>query len=58
MTSYLTSFFRRSAARKTYAELMTLDDHLLADIGPTRTDLHQMASGARTSRNPKCRTHE
>jgi uncharacterized protein YjiS (DUF1127 family) len=50
-----TSLFRRSERRKVYADLLRLDDHLLRDIGLTRTDVHTMMTG----RGHKVtRTHE
>lgn len=58
MTSYLSSLLRRSARRKTLAELLNLDDHLLRDIGVTRADLHLMMSGSRTAHPARVRTHE
>lgn len=58
MTSYLSSLFRRSAQRKTFADLLKLDDHLLRDIGVTRSDLHLMMSGSRTAHTPKVLAHE
>ena len=33
------SLFRRSEKRRTYANLLHLDDHMLRDIGLTRADL-------------------
>lgn len=41
----LTSLFRRAERRRTVADLMQLDDHLLRDIGLSRGDVHQMARG-------------
>lgn len=58
MTSYLSALFRRSAERKTFSELMKLDDRLLRDIGLTRGDLHTMMSGSRTAHARKVRVHE
>lgn len=40
----LSNLFRRSERRKTYTELMRLDDHLLRDIGLSRGDVRQMMS--------------
>ena len=45
MSNVFSSLFRRSGRRKIYADLLRLDDHLLRDIGLTRTDVHQMMSG-------------
>ena len=38
--AFLTTLLRRSEKRRMYADLMQLDDHLLRDIGLTRSDLH------------------
>ena len=55
MANMFSSLFRRSGRRKIYADLLQLDDHLLRDIGLTRTDVHQIMSG----RGGKMtRTHE
>jgi len=43
--SMISSLFRRSERRKTYADLLHLDDHLLRDIGLSRGDLRQMMRG-------------
>lgn len=52
MANPFTAMFRR---RKIYADLMHLDEHLLRDIGLTRTDVQDMMSG----RSRKVtRTHE
>ena len=40
--SMISSLFRRSERRRTYADLLQLDDHLLRDIGLSRGDLRQM----------------
>ena len=49
------SFLRRSERRKVYANLLRLDDHLLRDIGVSRSDVHNMIAG----RGQKVvRTHE
>ena len=58
MTSLFSSLFRRSEKRRTYADLMRLDDHLLRDIGITRTDIHLMMSGSRTAHTKGFRAHE
>jgi uncharacterized protein YjiS (DUF1127 family) len=44
--------FRRSDKSRTYSDLMQLDEHLLRDIGLTRTDVRQMMHGVRTA-NPR-----
>ena len=46
---YISSLFRRSEKRRAYAELSQLDDHLLRDIGISRSDLHQMVGNSRTA---------
>ena len=43
--SMISTLFRRSERRKTYADLLQLDDHLLRDIGLSRGDIRQMARG-------------
>ena len=43
--SMISNLFRRSERRKTYADLMRLDDHLLRDIGLSRGDVHQLMNG-------------
>lgn len=43
--SMISSLFRRSERRKTYANLLQLDDHLLRDIGLSRGDVRQMMRG-------------
>lgn len=45
----LTSLFRRAEKRRAYTELLQLDDHLLRDIGISRSDLHEMMVGTRTA---------
>jgi uncharacterized protein YjiS (DUF1127 family) len=37
--TFLTTLLRRSEKRRMYASLMQLDDHLLRDIGLTRSEL-------------------
>ncbi len=44
---YFSSLFRRAERRRAYAHLLQLDDHLLADIGVSRSDLRALASGQR-----------
>ena len=44
----LSSLFRRAERRRAYTDLLQLDDHLLRDIGISRSDLHQMMAGSRT----------
>ena len=45
MAFSLTSMFRRSQRMRVLTDLMKFDDHLLRDIGLTRTDLAVMRSG-------------
>jgi uncharacterized protein YjiS (DUF1127 family) len=40
--SYLTTLFRRAERNKALSDLLKLDDHLLRDIGLTRTDITAM----------------
>ena len=54
----IASLFRRSERRKALTDLTRLDDHLLRDIGITRSDLHQMMHGPRTAHPKGHRTHE
>ena len=53
-----TSLFRRSEKKRTYADLMQMDDRLLRDIGLSRSDLHLMMSGNRTAHTKGYRAHE
>ena len=43
--SMLSSLIRRSERRKTYSDLLHLDDHLLRDIGLSRGDVRQLIKG-------------
>jgi len=52
------ALFRRSAQRKTFSDLLKLDDHLLRDIGLSRSELHAMMSGSRTAHPRKVHGHE
>ena len=56
--SIIASLLRRSDKRRTYANLLELDDRLLRDIGLTRSDLHLMMAGNRTAHTKGPRTHE
>ena len=56
--SFLSSLFRRSEKRRAVTELMYLDDHMLRDIGLSRSDLHMMMSGTRTAHTKSRRGHE
>ena len=38
----LSSLFRHAAKRRAYADLLGLDDHLLRDIGVSRTELQHL----------------
>jgi uncharacterized protein YjiS (DUF1127 family) len=40
--SYLSGLFRRAERNKALSDLLKLDDHLLRDIGLTRTDVTAM----------------
>jgi uncharacterized protein YjiS (DUF1127 family) len=53
----LSSLFRSAAKRQTYADMLHLDDHLLRDIGVSRSDLHQMMRGSRTASRRDNREH-
>lgn len=55
--TFLSRFFGRSARRRAYADMMLLDDHLLRDIGVSRSDLALMMAGQRTA-HPARRSHE
>lgn len=46
----ISSLLQRSARRRTYANLLELDDHLLRDIGISRTDVHQLINGRSSAR--------
>ena len=54
----ISSLFRRSEKRRTYSDLLQLDDHLLRDIGVERSDLHLMMAGNRTAHTKGHRAHE
>ncbi len=43
--SYLSALFRRAERNKALSDLLKLDDHLLRDIGLTRTDITLMRQG-------------
>jgi uncharacterized protein YjiS (DUF1127 family) len=43
--SYLSSMFRRAERNRALSDLLKLDDHLLRDIGLTRTDVTLMRQG-------------
>jgi uncharacterized protein YjiS (DUF1127 family) len=55
MANVFSSLIRTAGRRKVYADLLHLDDHLLRDIGLTRSDVHTMMSrrGGKVTR-----THE
>lgn len=53
--NYFSSLFRRAERNKVLGDLMKLDDHLLRDIGLTRSDLAVMR-GRRNRRSVP--THE
>lgn len=46
----ITSLLQRNARRRTYADLLDLDDHLLSDIGISRADVHQLINGRSSAR--------
>jgi len=46
----LSSLLQRTARRRTYANLLELDDHLLRDIGISRTDVHHLINGRSSAR--------
>jgi len=43
--SYFSSLFRRAERNKALSDLLKLDDHLLRDIGLSRTDVTAMRHG-------------
>lgn len=47
--SLFSALLQRSSRRRTYADLMELDDHLLRDIGLSRGDIRQMLRGNTTT---------
>jgi uncharacterized protein YjiS (DUF1127 family) len=51
--SLLASLFRRAERKKIFADLIKYDDHLLRDIGLTRSDVALMRNARSASR-----THE
>ena len=52
------SLFRRAEKRRTYSDLLQLDDRMLRDIGLTRSEIHRMMAGSRTAHTKGHRTHE
>lgn len=48
--SLLTSLFRRAERKKIFADLIKYDDHLLRDIGLTRSDVALMRAGRSAAR--------
>jgi uncharacterized protein YjiS (DUF1127 family) len=50
MTNVFSSLFRRSEKRRTYTDLLQLDDRMLRDIGLSRSDIHLMSAGRTTPR--------
>ena len=50
------SLFRTRERRRTYSDMMQLDEHLLRDIGVTRSDLFSLVNDQRARR--KTRDHE
>ena len=53
----LSSLFRRAEKRRAYSDMLHLDDHLLRDIGVSRSDLHQLMQGTRTANRRDNREH-
>ena len=51
------SLFRSAAKRRTYSNMLHLDDHLLRDIGLSRSDLHELMRGTRTATRRDNREH-
>lgn len=45
--NFLSSLLRHKAKRRAYSDLLGLDDHLLRDIGVSRTDLHHLMHAPR-----------
>jgi uncharacterized protein YjiS (DUF1127 family) len=45
--SYLKTLFRRAERHRVLTDLMNADDHLLRDIGLTRSDLAEMRANRR-----------
>jgi uncharacterized protein YjiS (DUF1127 family) len=45
----IASLIRRAEKRRAYTSLLHLDDHMLRDIGVSRSDLHLMMNGSRTA---------
>lgn len=43
--SYFSNLFRRAERNRALSDLLKLDDHLLRDIGLTRTDVTAMRQG-------------
>jgi len=50
--SLLSALLRRSERHSVFSSLIKLDDHLLRDIGLTRTDLALMRNGRRPRPRP------
>ena len=52
------SLFRRSEKRRTYPDLLHLDDRMLRDVGLSRSDVHRMMTGPSAARSRGHRTHQ
>jgi uncharacterized protein YjiS (DUF1127 family) len=49
--NFLATLFRRARKRSDISALMALDDHLLTDIGLTRSEVADMVNGGRRRSN-------
>ncbi len=58
MISLFSALFRRSEKRRTYTDMLQMDDRMLRDIGISRSDLHRMMAGSRTAHSKGTRSHE
>lgn len=47
--SYFSNLFRRAERNRALSDLLKLDDHLLRDIGLTRSDVTAMRRGRHTA---------
>lgn len=58
MAFNLATLFRRTSERNALYDLQRLDDHLLRDIGLTRTDVQKLMAGQRTAHGRRVFGHE